>query len=169
MRPNVRTHVPESWWEQLKLHRPKPCPQTDQPPEPTGSPIAEPALDRREAALRDAVNAERRRQGLAPIPVDTSVQRAARAHTADMIKFRYLGHDWHNGSPFGTWVDRYTKCAAGEILAFRSPRQSAGNAVQQWLGSPSHRAALLGREWTAMGVELAKRNATVVFRGRCAA
>jgi uncharacterized protein YkwD len=85
-----------------------------------------------------------------------------------MIQFRYFGHDWHDGAPFGTWIGRYTRCAtAGEILAWRSPQQTPGNAVQQWLGSPSHRASLLSSAWTVMGVKLTQRNATVEFGRRC--
>jgi uncharacterized protein YkwD len=168
VRPNVRRHVPESWWKRLAGYHAKRCPQTaERPAEPTASAIAEPALDGREAALRDAVNAERRRLGLAPLPVGPSLEQAARDHTADIVKFRYFGHDWHNGTPFGTWVGRYTRCAAGEILAWRSPQETPGGAVQQWLGSPPHRAALLAHHWAAMGVELAQQHATVVFGGRC--
>ena len=174
VRPNVRPNVPASWWERLKQYRPAPCPTSgDQPAEPPvdppAEPIAEPALSPSEAALRNAVNAERLRRGLARLPVGTSVERAARDHTADMIKFGYLGHDWHTGAPFGRWVTRYFACVAGEIIAWRSPQQTATNAVRQWLNSPGHRAALLGREWTVMGVELAPRHATVVFGGRCRA
>ena len=56
---------------------------------------------------------------------------------------------------------------AGEILAWRSRQQTAAAAVQQWLGSPAHRAALLSRKWTVMGVELTGRYATVEFGRRC--
>ena len=168
VRPNVRQNVPASWWKRLKQYQPKPCPQTDPQPGPTGAPVAEPTLSPREAALRDAVNAARTGHGLAPLPVGPSVERAARDHTADMIKFGYFGHDWHTGVPFGTWVTRYTKCTSGEILAWSSPQETPAGAVQQWLNSPPHRAALLSQHWSMMGVELATKNATVVFGGHCA-
>jgi uncharacterized protein YkwD len=168
VRPNVRPNVPASWWDRLKQYKPTPCPPSgEQPVDTPTEPIAEPRLSPREAALRNAVNAERLRHGLGALPVGTSMERAARDHTADMIKHGYLGHDWHNGAPFGRWVTRYFACAAGEIIAWQTPRQTAGNAVQQWLHSPGHRAALLSRNWTVMGVELAQRHATVVFGGRC--
>jgi uncharacterized protein YkwD len=169
VRPNVRPNVPASWWERLKLHRPKPCPTSGEQAEPPAEPVAEPVLDAREASLRDAVNAERRSHGLAPLPIGTSLERAARDHTADMVKFGYFGHDWHNGASFNRWVTRYFACTAGEIIAWRSPMQNANNAVQQWLHSPGHRAALLGHDWTVMGVGLGQRHATVVFGGRCRA
>lgn len=129
--------------------------------------LAKPKLTARERALRKAVNTERRRHGLAPIPVDSSLQRAARDHTADMIRFGYFGHDWHDHRPMGTWVRRYTACTAGEIIAWRSPQQTANSAVQQWLQSPSHRVELLAPTWAGMGVELRKQHATIVFEGRC--
>lgn len=129
--------------------------------------VAKPRLTAREQALRKAVNTERRRHGLAPIPVDSGVQRAARDHTADMIRFGYFGHSWHDNRPMGTWVRRYTACTAGEIIAWRSPQQTARSAVQQWLDSPGHRAELLASTWAGMGVELRKQHATIVFEGPC--
>jgi uncharacterized protein YkwD len=168
VRPNVRPNVPASWWERLKQHKPTPCPPSgEQPVETPAASIAELQISPREAALRNAVNAERRHHSLAALPVGMSVERAARDHTTDMIKHGYFGHDWHNGAPFGRWVTSYFACTAGEIIAWQSPQQTAGNAVQQWLHSPGHRAALLSRNWTVMGVELAPRLATVVFGGRC--
>ena len=167
VRPNVRPNVPPAWWERLKQYTPKPCPTAEQPVGPPAAPIAEPGLSAREAALRDAVNSERRRNGLAPLPVGEAVERATRAHTADMIKFGYLGHDWHNGTAFSTWVSRYFGCTAGEIIAWRSPQETPAGAIQQWLNSPGHRAALLSSGWTSMGVELAARHAVVIFAGHC--
>ena len=168
VRPNVRPRVPPSWWERLKRYAATPCTQApDAPEEPTET-IVELTLTGREAALRDAVNAERARHGLAPLSIAASLQQAARAHTADMIRHRYFSHDWHTGAPFGTWVSRYANCATtGEILAWHSPQQTAANAVQQWLDSPGHRAALLSRTWTVMGVELTPKHATVDFGRRC--
>jgi Cysteine-rich secretory protein family len=169
VRPNVRRRVPESWWRRLERYRPAPCHETADPPvEPTDVPIAQIGVDPREAALRDAVNAERSRHGLAPLALHPSLQRAARAHAKDMIRFGYFGHDWHDGTPFGTWMGRHTACVtSGEILAWRSPQQSPGGAVRQWLESPGHRAALLSNTWTAMGVELTRRHAAVEFGRRC--
>jgi uncharacterized protein YkwD len=169
VRPNVRARVPASWWTRLERYRAVPCPPTpDAPVEATDTLAAQIALGAPEAALRDAVNAERSRHGLAPLAIDPSLQRAARRHVADMIRFGYFGHDWHNGTPFGRWLARLTKCVtAGEILAWRSPQETPGNAIRQWLGSPGHRAALLARTWTVMGVELTQRYAAVEFGRRC--
>lgn len=169
VRPNVGTRVPALWWKRLESYEAIACPETPETPEePFEAPVAQVKLTGRESALRDAVNAERRRHGLAPLALNDSLQRAARAHTANMIRFGYFGHDWSNGAPFGTWVNRYTTCVtAGEILAWWSPQQTAGNAVQQWLASRGHRAALLAKTWSVMGVELTQRNATVEFGRRC--
>jgi uncharacterized protein YkwD len=170
VRPNVRPNIPPAWWERLKQYTPKPCPPAgEQPVDPPPAPIAEPGLNAREAALRDAVNSERRRHGLTPLPVGEAAERATRDHTADMVKFGYLGHDWHNGTSFGTWVSRYFTCTAGEIIAWRSPQETPAGAIQQWLHSPGHRAALLSSAWTTMGVELGQRHAVVIFAGRCRA
>ena len=125
-------------------------------------------LQSREEGLRDAVNAERRRNGLAPLGIDRKLQRDARAHTTDMIRFGYFGHQWHDGTHFRIWIARRTSCAAtGEILAWHSPQQTPENAVRQWLDSPSHRALLLSSTWSVMGVELRQRHATVDFGKHC--
>jgi uncharacterized protein YkwD len=125
-------------------------------------------LQAREEALREAVNAQRRRSGLAPLLLDPTLQREARAHTADMIRFGYLGHRWHDGTPFRRWVARHTSCdAISEILAWRSPQQTPAGAVGQWLDSPPHRALLLANRWTGMGVELRQQYATVDFGQQC--
>jgi hypothetical protein len=114
VRPNVRPNVPASWWEQLKQYKASPCPPSgEQPVDTPTAPIAEPRLSPSEAALRNAVNAERRRHGLAALPVGPSVVRAARDHTADMIKHGYLGHDWHNGAPFGPVGDEILRMHRG--------------------------------------------------------
>ena len=172
VRPNVRVRVPASWWKRLRSYKATVCPPTppDPPvaPPPTETPIAQIKLDGREAALREAVNAERSRHGLAPLAIDASLQRAARAHTANMIRFGYFGHDWRGGIPFGTWMARHTSCVTtGEILARRSPQQTPRQAVRQWLDSPGHRVALLSNRWTVMGVELTQRHATVEFGRQC--
>ena len=125
-------------------------------------------LQAREEALRDAVNAERRRNGLGPLAIDSTLQRDARMHTADMIRFGYFGHEWHDGRSFRAWILRRTTCdTMGEILAWSSPQQTPGHAVRQWLDSPGHRALLLGTTWTVMGVELTQRHAAVDFGRRC--
>jgi uncharacterized protein YkwD len=85
-----------------------------------------------------------------------------------MTRFGYFGHGWHNGTPFGTWLARYTRCVtASEILAWRSPQETPGAAVRQWLSSPGHRAALLANTWGVMGVELTQRHAAIEFGRRC--
>jgi uncharacterized protein YkwD len=125
-------------------------------------------LQAREEALRDAVNAERRRNGLAPLAIDPTLQRDARAHTADMIRFGYFGHEWHDGRSFRAWILRRTTCdTMGEILAWSSPQQTPDHAVRQWLDSPGHRALLLAKTWTVMGVELTQRHAAVDFGRQC--
>jgi uncharacterized protein YkwD len=163
VRPDVPRNVPASWWLRLQAHQAKPCPQ-DQAQEAA---LAQGGLNGRQAALRDTVNAERKKYGLAPLPINGSLEHAATSHTADMIKYGYFAHDWHNGVPFGTWVARYAPCRAGEIIAWRSPSETPAGAVQQWLNSPEHRAELLSNSWSGMGVQLTQQHAVIVFGGHC--
>ncbi len=125
-------------------------------------------LQAREDALRDAVNAERRRNGLGALAIEPTLQRDARAHTADMIRFGYFGHEWHDGRSFRAWILRHATCdRMGEILAWSSPQQTPDHAVRQWLDSPDHRALLLAKTWTVMGVELTQQHAAVDFGRQC--
>jgi uncharacterized protein YkwD len=171
----VERRVPASWWKRLESYKAAACTPAANPPSPdpgTEQPgetlVAVVKLDAREAALRDAVNAERARNGLAPLGLNAGLERAARGHIADIVRFRYFGHDWHDRTPFGKWIGRYSRCVTtGEILAWRTPQQTADNAVQQWLASPPHRVALLSPAWSVMGVELARQYAAVEFGSRC--
>ena len=163
VRPDVQQNVPASWWLRLQAHQAKPCVHAkDQQ-----AALAQGGLSARQAALRNAVNAERQKHGLAALPIDGSLERAATSHTADMIKFGYFAHNWHNGVPFGSWVTRYAPCRAGEIIAWRSPSETPAGAVQQWLNSPPHRAELLSDSWSGMGLQLTQQHAVVVFGGHC--
>jgi uncharacterized protein YkwD len=47
------------------------------------------------------------------------------------------------------------------------PQQTPDHAARQWLDSPGHRALLLAKTWTVMGVELTQRHAAVDFGRRC--
>lgn len=190
LRPAAPSPVPSEWWQRLRSrHVARPClrdpgspvPAPNPPARPPAPPPAAPpgsapptppatvAMEAGEAELRDAVNETRRMYGLGPLAVRADLLSAARAHTADLAAYGYFAHEWNDGTPFATWVRRYTACpAVGEILAWRSPTIDAATAVELWLGSPPHREALLApTTWNAVGVELEGRHATVVFGGGC--
>ena len=168
LRPEVPGHVPHWAWDRLDDHvrgrcvksaptgaAPAPLPTPTTPAPPRSEPPAAVVLDPAEAALRDAVNAARQANGLPDLAIEPRLQRAARERTADLAAHGYFAHEWHDGTPFASWIIRYWPCVGvGEILVMRTPSLNAQQAVQLWLASPGHRANMLSPDWRNMGVEL---------------
>ena len=178
LRPDAPARVPAWAWARLTSHSSGQCVKSGATPAsvPVGNraptlPPQEPAalpLDPAEATLQAAVNNARQENGLPELSIDSRLQRAARERSADMAAHGYVAHEWHDGTPFATWIARYWPCSgAGEILVMRTPSLNAQQAIQLWLGSPGHRANLLSAEWRSMGVELSGSYGTVDFGGPC--
>jgi uncharacterized protein YkwD len=180
LRPDVPEKIPAWAWD--RLHRQAggqcvksgaspaaaPAPTSPAPPQRQPGAAAALPLDPAEAALRDAVNGARRANGLPDLAIEPRLQRAARERSADLAAHGYFAHEWHDGTPFATWITRYWPCSgSGEILVMRTPSLTAQQAVQLWLASPSHRANMLSPDWRSMGVELAGIYGTVDFGGAC--
>jgi uncharacterized protein YkwD len=107
-------------------------------------------LTRPEAALLNAMNRARARNGLGPLTVDGRLERVARGHTREMLATNTFAH--------GSFVQRMTQFDAifsvmGENLAWGAgPRGTAGVIVAAWLASPEHRANLLDPAFSRVGV-----------------
>lgn len=175
LRPDVPEKVPAWAWDRLRRHTGSRCVKSGAAPAaappavtpPSRSPVAL-ALDPAEVALRDTVNAARQTNGFPNLGIEPRLQRAARERTEDLAAHGYFAHEWHDGTPFATWITRYWPCSgSGEILVMRTPSLTAQQAVQLWLSSPSHRANMLSPDWRSMGVELSGIYATVDFGGSC--
>src|SRR5437764_1155330 len=92
-----------------------------------------------EASLLQTMNAVRASHGLAPLRVDVHLLRAARAHSADMMRRQYFAH----GSVAGRVLSRGAHGPVfGEDLAWATGI-TANWVVNAWLASPAHRAVLL--------------------------
>ena len=105
-----------------------------------------------EAGLLRAVNATRAAYGLRPVRYDATLERAARAHSAEMLRDHYFAHGafrqrmlaFHVRGPF-----------VGENLAWGAgPLAQAKAIVQMWLRSPEHRANLLRPGFARVGLGL---------------
>lgn len=177
LRPDVPKDVPAWAWDRLERHTGGQCVKSGATPTtaawatPVPAPSEAPTtveLDPAEAALRDAVNATRQANGLPELSIDPRLQRAARERSADIVAHGYFAHEWHDGTPFATWITRYWPCGgAGEILVMRTPTLNAQQSIQLWLASASHRSNMLSPNWRNMGVELDGIYATVDFGGSC--
>lgn len=115
-------------------------------------------LEALEAATVAAVDAVREREGLGPLVPDPRAVEAARAHSRDMARGRFLAHD----SPTrGSFVTRLNAAAVahlkaaenvGKILRETDPVRAA---VDGWMDSPGHRANILTPAYDRTGVGIA--------------
>ena len=108
------------------------------------------AVSGRELALVRAINAARAAHGLAPVRPERRLQRAARAHSAVMLRTGSFFHGSfvHRLAAFGIRAR-----AAGENLAWGvGSRAQARAVVRSWLLSPPHRANLLRPGFRRVGV-----------------
>jgi uncharacterized protein YkwD len=97
-----------------------------------------------------AVNRARVAHGLRPLRIDTTLARAARSHSDDMLRGNYFAHgDFH-----GRMVSFHVRGpVAGENLAWgNGPYARASTIIAEWLASPEHRANLLHAGWTRIGI-----------------
>jgi uncharacterized protein YkwD len=100
-----------------------------------------------EASVLHAMNAVRTSHGFAPLHVDRRLEKAARSHSADMLRRQYFAH--------GAFASRVLSYGArgpvlGENLAWGP--DSAAWVVSRWLASPEHRANLLRPGFRRVGI-----------------
>jgi uncharacterized protein YkwD len=101
-----------------------------------------------EASLLDTINTVRKSHGLATLRVDFHLVRAARGHSADMMRRQYFAH----GSLAGRAVAAGARGPLfGEDLAW-AQGITAWWVVNHWLASPSHRAVLLRPGFRRVGI-----------------
>ena len=104
----------------------------------------------REASLLSVVNGVRADHDLKPLAADQRLARAARGHSATMLRRDILTH----GS-FGARLRRSGALGPrfGENLAWGTGRHASATAiVGAWLRSPGHRANLLRAGFRRIGV-----------------
>ena len=107
-------------------------------------------LTRAETRLLKDLNRVRAAHGLAPLRYDPHLQRAARAHSRDMLLSQLFQH-----GAFGERMVRFDVrgTLTGENLAWgNGPFASASAIVRAWLASPEHRANLLRPRFTRIGI-----------------
>jgi uncharacterized protein YkwD len=109
------------------------------------------ALSSSEASLLQTMNSVRTSNRLAPLRVDVRLLRAARGHSADMMRRQYFAH----GSVAGRAMAQGARGPVyGEDLAWGTG-VGAEWVVSQWLASPAHRAVLLRPGFSRVGIGIA--------------
>jgi uncharacterized protein YkwD len=107
-------------------------------------------LTRAEARLLRDLNQVRAAHGLAPLRYDPRLQRAARAHSRDMLSSGIFQH-----GAFGARMLQFDVRGSltGENLAWGNGSFGSASAiVRAWLASPEHRANLLRPAFTRIGI-----------------
>ncbi len=108
------------------------------------------ALSPAEAVLLDKVNAVRVDNGLRPLRVDATLERAARWYTSQMLSGNFFSH-----GDFGGRMEEFGVHGSimGENLAWGAGRYGrAESVVERWLNSADHRANLLRPDYTRIGI-----------------
>lgn len=102
------------------------------------------------------VNIERRKNGLSPLSEDWQLSRVARYKSEDMRDRGYFSHTSPTyGSPFDMMKSfGISYRSAGENIA--KGQSSPEAVVRAWMNSPGHRANILSKSFTHIGVGYAK-------------
>lgn len=113
--------------------------------------------------VTDGVNMERAKQGVAPLRYHTDLETAAQAHAQDMSIKEYFSHENREGERSG---DRIKKTGYGVINAqecrcsykvflgenIAKGQSTVAQVIKEWMESPSHREAMLSRDYQEIGV-----------------
>jgi uncharacterized YkwD family protein len=131
------------------VSKPAPAPTPTVTPAPATNTTA--GMTAEEQQMLNLVNAERAKNGLAPLKADSTLTTMARDKSQDMITSNYFAHQSPTyGSPFDMMA-KYgvTYRAAGENIA---GNQSVTAAFNAWMNSPGHRANILGSQYNLTGI-----------------
>jgi uncharacterized protein YkwD len=105
-----------------------------------------PHQDRVERAVLKKVNAIRAGYGLQRLRTSGALMRSADEKSIEILRTNVLSHSSPDGTPMDQRVRRYVRArVVGETIAFVSTktRHQAHVIVDNWMASPSHRAAIL--------------------------
>ena len=128
-----------------------------------GTPAA--SLSPLETGVLSEINAFRTQHGLPRLHLNAQLSRAARAHSVQMGKAGYFGHDSEDGAPFWLRIQAFYRStpwrfwSVGENLLWSAPDVDAHRALELWLGSPEHRRNLMSPRWREVGVSAVHVNA----------
>ena len=105
-----------------------------------------------EQEVLDLTNAERAKQGLKPLTLDTELSKVARVKSEDMQKNNYFSHTSPTyGSPFDMMEQfgiSYRAAAENIAMGQRTPEE----VVNAWMNSDGHRKNILSSSYTHIGI-----------------
>jgi uncharacterized YkwD family protein len=132
-----------------------PATQQQAPQQNAEKPAAEQnasAVSEFEKKVVELTNAERAKQGLAPLKLDEELSKVAKEKSKDMKANNYFSH---NSPTYGSPFDMMKKFGiqyntAGENIA--QGQQSPEEVVNAWMNSEGHRANIMNANYTLIGV-----------------
>jgi uncharacterized protein YkwD len=107
------------------------------------------------SAVLCLVNLERSRRELEPLRSAVRLRDAATHHSADMVRRGYFGHLTPGGAGLAARLARVglRPAAAAENIAWGLGAYSTAlSIVDGWMRSPVHRANILSRRYTFVGI-----------------
>lgn len=111
-----------------------------------------------ERTVLELTNAERTSRGLPALQYDEGLGAIARGHSGDMIRRRFFDHTNPDGDSPQLRVARNQRRLVGEAGeniwsgTGYAPETIARQAVEDWMKSPGHRANILQKDYTHLGV-----------------
>lgn len=115
-----------------------------------------------EKRMLDLHNKTRTDRGLSRLCVHPALQKAARAHSTDMINRDYFSHNTKgSGATFATRIKSagYNYRTAGENIAGGSGSLGAPDSIfRAWMNSTGHRTNILNKSFREVGIGAAAGN-----------
>lgn len=112
-------------------------------------------MTRQEEKVVDLTNRERKKKDLPPLKPNALLFKAARDHSANMARQGKMEHELDGKNPFQRIkATGYRYRFAGENIAFGDVPPE--DVMAGWMKSPKHRDNILRKEFTEIGLGLAK-------------
>ncbi|MEU8586018.1 CAP domain-containing protein [Streptomyces sp. NPDC048664] len=108
------------------------------------------------ARILELVNAERAKVGCSALTLNSTLDKVAQAHSADMAEHQNMSHTGSDGSDPGERITAggYAWSSYGENVAYgySTPEQ----VMEGWMSSPGHKENILNCDFKELGVGLAQ-------------
>ena len=117
-------------------------------------------LTKAEQTMLALLNHARTSRGRHALRAVSSLERASRAHSRDMLRRGYFSHDSHGGGSYAVRLRAFgysragcTAWKVGEIIGWgRGGAASARRIFRRWMKSPAHRRVILQRSFRDVGI-----------------
>ncbi|KAF1330747.1 Scp-like extracellular protein, partial [Globisporangium splendens] len=97
-----------------------------------------------QAAMLQAVNAERAKQGLAAFCTNSKLQTAAQLHSEDQAQHNMMSHTGSNGSQMSARITAQGFKWSGVAENVAAGQRDVASVMQSWMNSEGHRANIMG-------------------------